>query len=156
MIDTDFEDKFIQACKKYGIPIPASSQMKLQQEHVVLSPEEIDYLSDKQCLIWLGTNRNGKEHGVIRDQVYLAHGRSSNVEYPLNLTFRDVYNIWESYLKGIPLSHIYAEDYSFKEDTNPRDIRWVIWTLEQGKWNYVLDYLKEDTYDFEFKKYIRR
>lgn len=155
MIDTEFEDKFLQYCKKYGIPIK-SSQMELHYNDVELSAEEIEYLEDKQCLVWLGTNKNGRKYDVIRNQVYFASTKSSNVVKPIKLTFEEVFHIWESYMKGMSLATIWDTHIFQFDNVELKEIRWVIWTLQHGKWNYVLDYLKEDTYDFEFKKYLRR
>lgn len=155
MIDT-FEDKFLQYCKKYGIPINTPSQMELHYDSIELDASEQEYLADKQCLVWLGTNRNGRKYDVIRNQVYIASNKNTNVIKPIKLTFEEVYHIWESYEKGESISTIWNTHIFHFDGVELKEIREVIWTLQKGKWNYILGYLEEDTYDFDFKKYLRR
>lgn len=154
MIDTSFEENFLKYCKKYNIPIKCSSQAEL---HIGLdiTPELEMKISDKQGLVWLKNNKKGQEYGIVRNQVYLASPKSTEVDIPLNLTFEETFQIWEAYEQGTSVEYIYTQ---FVFDLNPTldDILIVIWTLEHGRWNYILNYLEDNTYLFDFKKYLGR
>ena len=153
MIDRELEDKFLEFCKKYSISI-SNSQMELHFDSVELDQSEQKYLDDKQFLVWLGNNRDGRKYDIIRNQVYLASTKSTDVVKPVKLTFEEVFHIWEDYSKGVPISTIWSTHIFHFDMVELKEIRWVIWTLQHDKWNYVLNYLKEDTYDFNFKKYV--
>ena len=154
MIDTEFEKNFLKYCRKYDIQIKCSPQTEL---HMGLDITQTlkESISDKQGLVWLKNNKKGQEYGVIRNQVYLASPKSTEVDIPLKLTFEETFQIWEAYEQGTPIDYIYG-NFEFDLNHDPDDILTVIWTLEKGRWNYILDYLEDGTYPFDFMKYLGR
>lgn len=156
MTDT-FEREFLKCCRKYSIPVNFSSQGELHFTDIPLDEELKEDLQNKKCLVWLKNNQKGQEHGVIRNQVYISSSNNTEVYLPLNLLFEEVFHIWELYEKGCTIEWIYSNCiFHYGNDVTFEDIQIALWTLYNGKWNYILEYLEEDTYDFDFKKYIGR
>lgn len=78
------------------------------------------------------------------------------VDKPIPLSFEEVFNIWEAYFKGNSLEDIYFTVIFEEDNVGLSDVRLVIWALIHGKFNYVLNFIKEDRYNFDFKKYSGR
>lgn len=165
MIDTEveFEQKVeeiatavvLKMMKKAGIPMD-TMQTTLTPDDVILNESLEEYMQDKQCLVWLGSNERGAKQGVQCNQFYISKQGSMSVDESLPLTFEEVFDIWEAHFKNHPVEHIYYNVLGAKEEVNLSDIRLVIWALLHGKCNYVLDFIREDRYPFDFKKYAGR
>ena len=162
MIDTEveFEQKveeiLYRILKREGICPNSTLQTTLTPDEVTLTASDEEYMSDKQCLVWLGSNESGAKQGVKCNQFYISKRGSMKVDKPIPLTFEEVFNIWESYFKGNSLEDIYFTVIFDADNVGLSDLRLVVWALLHGKCNYVLNFIKEDRYDFDFKKYTRR
>lgn len=164
MIDTRLDESKVEEIatkvvfklfKRAGIPLE-NVQTTLTPDEVILNESLEDYMYDKQFLVWLGSNESGAKQGVKCNQVYITKQGSMKVEESLPFTFDEVGDIWEGYFKGHSIEHIYYTVLDAKEEVNLSDINLVIWGLLHGKWNYVLDFIREDRYAFDFKKYLGR
>lgn len=162
MIDTEieFEQKveevLYKILKREGICLNSSGQTKLTPNEVFIGEEMEEYMEDKQCLIWLGSTEKGKAQDVKCNQVYISQRGSMLVDKPIPLSFEEVFNIWEAYFKGNSLEDIYFTVIFEEDNVGLSDVRLVIWALIHGKFNYVLNFIKEDRYNFDFKKYSGR
>ena len=156
MIDTEFEKNFLRCCRKYGLDPNCSTQGELHFNHISLDKHLEEDLMNKKVLVWLKNNQTGLEYGLIRNQVYLSAGDTSEVYLSLKLTFEEVFHIWEAYDKGSSLEWIYTTQIFHYEDVPFEHLEIALWTLHNGNWNYILNYLNEDSYDFDFKKYLGR
>ena len=104
----------------------------------------------------LGSTEKGAEQGVKCNQFYVTSRGSMKVEMIIPLYFEEVFNIWEAYFKGNSLEDIFFTVLFEEEDVGLSHLRLVIWALLHGKCNYVLKFIKETRYDFDFKKYEGR
>ena len=161
MIDTELETKVreivFKTLKEVGItPKTVPLQTTLTPEEVFVDSEVVEYMQDKQCLIWLGSTEKGTKQGVKCNQFYISKRGSMKVDKPIPLYFEEVFNIWEAYFKGNSLEDIYFTVIFDEENVGLSDIRLVVWALLHGKCNYVLNFVKEDRYPFDFKKYNGR
>ena len=160
MIDTQLENKVeemvLKALKKYNVIPHTGLQTTLTPNSVDLEPEMEGFMEDKQCLVWLGSNEKGAEQGVKCNQFYVASRGSMKVEMVIPLFFEEVFNIWEAYFKGNSLEDIFFTVIFEEENVGLSDLRLVIWALIHGKCNYALKFIREDRYDFDFKKYEGR
>lgn len=162
MIDTevDFEQRVeeivYRILKKEEICSNGQIQSTLLPDEVNLTESEKAFLEDKQGLIWLSSNERGAKHGVKCNQFYISKQGSMSVVKTLPLSFEEVFNIWESYFKGHALEDIYFTEVFDEDDVALSDIRLVIWMLLQGKCNFALNFIREDRYPFDFKKYMGR
>lgn len=160
MIDTDLEnyvkDLVFKTLKEIGITPESSMQTTLQPNDVDLEEELQEYMADKQCLIWLSTNEKGEKQGIKCNQFYIAKRGSMRVDKSIPLTFEEVFHIWESYFKGNKLEDIYWTVPFDYDNVGLSDLRLVVWALIHGKCNFMLSFIKEDRYLFDFKKYEGR
>ena len=163
MIDTDnLEDKVkelvYKTLKEVGItPAAVTNQTTLTPNDVTLDEITEEYMKDKQCLVWLGSNEKGEPQHIRFNQFYISKQGSLRVDQPLPFSFEEVFNIWECYFKGKTLEDIYwTVIFDNNEDVGLSDIRLVVWALLHGKCNFMLDLVKEDRYPFDFKKYLGR
>ena len=162
MIDTelDFEQKveeiLYRILKREGICPTSAVQSTLTPSDVILSESDVEYMMDKQCLVWLGSTESGLKQGVKCNQFYVARRGSMEVDKPIPLTFEEVFEVWESYFKGYSLEDIYFTIIFDEENVGLSDLRLVIWALLHGKCNYVLNFINEERYSFGFKKYSGR
>lgn len=158
-MEIEFEQKveeiLYKILKREGI-CPDTMQASLTPNDVILPDSTEEYMQDKQCLVWLGSNESGAKQNVHCNQFYISNQGSMRVEKPLPLTFEDVFNIWEAYFKGHSVEDIYFTVIFEGEDVGLSDIRLVIWALLHGKCNYMLNFIREDKYLFDFKKYLGR
>ena len=160
MIDTEkeFEIKIEEAVyrilKREGICPTPSFQTTLTPNEVVLSESDEEYLSDKQLLVWLGSNERGAKQNVKCNQFYISERGSMSVTKPI--PFEEVFSIWEAYFNGCSPKDIYFTFIFDEEDVDISDIKLVIWALLHGKCNYLLSFVREDRYNFDFKKYSGR
>ena len=141
--------------KRAGITID-TMQTTLTPDEVILNESLEEYMKDKQCLVWLGSNESGAKQGVQCNQFYISKQGSISVDESLPLTFEEVFDIWEAHFKNHPVEHIYYNVLGAKEEVNLSDIRLVIWALLHGKCNYMLNRIRDDRYAFDFKKYEGR
>ena len=165
MIDTDLikeiaskeaEETVFKTLKKYGVIPSTAIQTTLIQDEVYLEHDMMEFMKDKQCLVWLGSNEKGAEQGVKCNQFYVTSRGSMKVEMVIPLYFEEVFNIWEAYFKGNSLEDIFFTVIFEEENVGLSDLRLVIWALIHGKCNYALKFIREDRYDFDFKKYEGR
>ena len=160
MIDTQLdkriEETVLKTLKKYGVVPSNGGQTTLTLNDVDVGPEMEEFMQDKQCLVWLGSNEKGAEQGVKCNQFYVTSRGSMKVEMIIPLYFEEVFNIWEAYFKGNSLEDIFFTVLFEEEDVGLSHLRLVIWALLHGKCNYVLKFIKETRYDFDFKKYEGR
>lgn len=162
MIDTEIEfeqnveEIVYKILKREGICPNSAFQTTLTPDEVTLTESDEEYMSDKQCLVWLGSNESGAKQGVRCNQFYISKRGSMKVDKSIPLTFEEVFNIWEAYFKGNSLEDIYFTVIFDAENVGLSDLRLVVWALLHGKCNYVLNFIKEDRYDFDFKKYTGR
>ena len=159
MIDTDLEsyvkELVFKTLKEVGIT-PNHVQTTLTPTEIELDDETVEFMRNKQCLIWLGSNEKGEKQGVKCNQFYIAKHGSLRVEKAIPLNFEEVFNIWESYFKGNSLEDIYWTVIFDDENVGLSDLKLVVWSLLHGKCNYLLNFIKEDRYAFDFKKYEGR
>ena len=161
MIDTELEnyvkDLVYKTLKEVGItPSIVSNQTTLTLNDVDLDPDTEKYMQDKQCLVWLGSNEKGESQHIRCNQMYIAERGSLRVDQPLPLTFENVFHIWECYFKGKSLEDIYWTMVFDYDNVGLSDVRIVIWALLHGKCNFMLSFVNENRYGFDFKKYIGR
>ena len=160
MLDTELEtyvkDLVYKTLKDVGITPAVTNQTTLTPDNVELDEDTEKYMQDKQCLVWLGSNEKGEKQHVKCNQVYIAKRGSLNVDQPIPLTFDDVFNIWECYFKGKSLEDIYWTVVFDYDNVGLSDVRLVVWALLQGKCNFMLKFINEDRYGFDFKKYLGR
>ena len=164
MIDTEVEEyvrkctreEVFKALKEVGIVPPSAFQTTLTPNNVELEEDLVEYLKDKQCLIWLGSNEKGEKQNVRCNQIYISKRGSIKVEKALPFSFEDVFNIWEAYHKGNSLEDIFFTAMFDYENVGLSDIRLVIWMLLHGKCNYMLKFIQDERYTFDFKKYEGR
>ena len=164
MTDTELEN-YVKTCareevfrtlKEVGIIPPSAMQTTLTPDEVVIDDELVEYMQDKQCLVWLGSNQNGEKQNVHCNQFYISKRGSMKVDRPVPLSFEDVFNIWESYFKGNSLEDIYFTAVFDYDGVGLSDVSLAIWALTHGKCNYMLKFIQEGRYPFEFKKYEGR
>lgn len=155
-IKEEVKEEVYKTLKELGYSPKDSSQSTLTPCTVTIDPEDEEYMKDKQCLVWLGSTGKGLEQGVRCNQFYISKRGSMAVEIPIPLYFDEVFNIWESYFKGNSLEDIYFTVVFEEENVRLSDLRLVVWALVHGKCNYVLNFINEDRYLFDFKKYARR
>lgn len=161
MIDTqnfeqNVEEIVYKILKKEGICPDYALQSTLIPDEVVLTESELEYMEDKQCLVWLGSNESGAKQGVKCNQLYISNRGSMRVDKTLPISFEEAFDIWEAYFKGHSLEDIYFTVIFNEENVGLSDIRLVVWSLLHGKCNYALDFIREDRYTFDFKKYLGR
>lgn len=159
MIDTTeskIEEVVLKTLKKYGLVPSSAGQATLFPDEVEIEEELIEYMDDKQCLIWLGSNERGERQGVRCNQFYVAKRGMTRVDKALPLLFDEVFEIWEAYFRGNSLEDIFFTVPFESEEVGLSDLRLVIWALLHGKCNYMLEFVKEDRYTFDFKKYKGR
>lgn len=160
MIDTDLEtyvrDLVFKTLKETGITPASSMQTTLTPGEVDLTPELQEYMEDKQCLIWLSTNEKGEKQQIKCNQFYVAKRGSLRVDKAVPLSFEEVFNVWEAYFKGNNLEDIYWTVIFDYDNVGLSDIKLVIWALLHGKCNFMLNFIKEDRFPFDFKKYEGR
>ena len=160
MIDAEFENKVkeivFKTLKEAGICPNLSVQTTLTPNDVELEEEMSDYMEDKQVLVWLGKTERGKKQGVKCNQVYIATRGSMKVEMVLPFTFDEMFSIWEAYFKGNSLEDIFFTVIFDEDDVGLSYIRLAVWALLHGKCNYMLNFVNEDRYEFDFKKYSGR
>ena len=160
MIDTELEtyvrELVFKTLKEVGITPESSMQTTLTPGEVGLSPELQEYMEDKQCLIWLSTNEKGEKQQIKCNQFYVAKRGSLRVDKAIPLSFEEVFNVWEAYFKGKSLEDIYWNVLFDYDNVGLSDINLVIWALLHGKCNFMLNFIKEDRFPFDFKKYEGR
>lgn len=160
MIDTELENKVkeivFRTLKEAGICPNASVQTTLTPNDVELDKEMSAYMQDKQILVWLGSTERGKKQGVKCNQVYVAARGSMKVDMVIPLSFEEMFDIWEAYFKGNSLEDIYFTVIFDEDNVGLSDVRLVVWALLHGKCNYMLNFVNEDRYEFDFKKYSGR
>jgi hypothetical protein len=142
--------------KEVGITPSITNQTSLIPDEITLDEATEKYMQGKQCLIWLGSNEKGAAQHIKCNQFYISKQGSLKVDQPLPLTFEEVFNIWECYFKGKPLEEIYWTVIFDYDNVGLSDIRLVVWALLHGKCNFMLNFIKEDRYPFDFKKYLGR
>jgi len=160
MIDTHSENEIkevvLKTLKELGILPTSYMQTTLVPEELAMDREMLEYMEDKQCLVWLGSNENGQKQGVKCNQFYVAGRGSMRVDTPVPLSFEEVFNIWEAYFKGNSLEDIYFTVIFDNDNVGISDLKLVVWALLHGKCNYMLHFINEDRYSFDFKKYEGR
>lgn len=160
MIDTQSENEIkevvLKTLKELGILPTSYMQTTLIPDELAMDKDVLEYMQDKQCLVWLGSNDRGEKQGVKCNQFYIAKRGSMNVDKSLPLTFEEVFNVWESYFKGNSLEDIYFTIVFDDIEVGLSDLKLVIWALLHGKCNYMLQFVNEDRYNFDFKKYEGR
>lgn len=160
MIDThsenEIEEVVLKTLKKLGM-LPASyMQTTLVPDELAIEKRVLEYMQDKQCLVWLSTNESGQKQGVKCNQFYVAERGSMRVDYALPLSFEEVFEVWEAYFKGNSLEDIYFTVNFDSDEVVLSDLKLVVWALLHGKCNYMLEYIREDRFLFDFKKYEGR
>ena len=162
MIDTDgnlenyVKELVYKTLKEVGITPTTTNQATLTPNDVTLDEITENYMMDKQCLVWLGSNEKGESQHIKCNQFYISKQGSLKVDQPLPFSFEEVFNIWECYFKGKSLEDIYWTVIFDNGDVGLSDIRLVVWALLHGKCNFMLNFVKEDRYPFDFKKYLGR
>ena len=162
MIDTDgnlenyVKELVYKTLKEVGITPTTANQTTLTPNDVTLDEITENYMMDKQCLVWLGSNEKGESQHIKCNQFYISKQGSLKVDQPLPFSFEEVFNIWECYFKGKSLEDIYWTVIFDNGDVGLSDIRLVVWALLHGKCNFMLNFVKEDRYPFDFKKYLGR
>lgn len=157
MIDTkteiEIKEVVIKTLKEYGYEPKAHGQTKLKPIEK-LDQETIEYMENKQCLVWLGSNKSGESQGVRCNQVYISKNGSLDVDQTFPFDFEEVFNIWEAESQGESAVEIYQR--FDPDEVKLHDVILVIWCLHHGKFNHILRYVKPERYCFEFKKYVGR
>lgn len=161
MIDTDLEsyvkDIVYKTLKEVGItPSIVSNQTTLTVCDVELDSDMEKYMQNKQILVWLGSNEKGESQHIKCNQMYIAKRGSLKVDQPLPFTFEEGFHIWECYFKGRNLEDIYWTFVFDYDDVGLSDVALVIWALLHGKCNFMLNFVDENRYGFDFKKYEGR
>lgn len=169
MIDTDFkiesweqfyellydavDDRVFKCFKEAGFVPESKNQSFLIPKEVRLNRGWFDYMQDKQCLVWLKSSDEGKQYGIACDQVYISKRGSVKVEKVLPFSFEEVFHIWECFYQGRTPEDIYSLSTFDKEDAGLSKVKLVIWALQNGRFNHVLEFIHESRYTFDFKKY---
>ena len=160
MIDTHSENEIkevvLKTLKELGILPTSYMQTTLVPEELAIEKGVLEYMQDKQCLVWLGSNERGQRQGVKCNQFYVAERGSMRVDYALPLSFEEVFEVWEAYFKGNSLEDIYFTVIFDDDNVGLSALKLVVWALLHGKCNYMLQFIKEDRYSFDFKKYAGR
>lgn len=160
MIDTDLEtyvkELVYKTMKEAGFTPATVGQSTLVPDDISIDEMTKKYMQDKQCLVWLGSNEKGEKQHIKCNQFYVSKQGSLQVDQPIPLSFEEVFNIWECYFKGKSLEEIYWTVIFDYDNVGLSDIKLVVWALLHGKCNFMLNFVKEDRYNFEFKKYLGR
>ena len=160
MIDTEMRECIREECYKilkecWFVP-EVRNQTLLIPNDLELDKDLLDYMQDKQCLVWLKSNEKGKSQGIICNQVYVSKRGKLDVDKMFPFSFEEVFHIWECYFKGRTPEDIYWTVIFNDEDVGLSDVKLVIWALLNGRFNHILEFINEDRYDFDFKKYAGR
>lgn len=165
MIDTDFKiesreqfrEEVFKIFKEVGFIPESRNQTLLVPNELELKKDLIDYMKDKQCLVWLKSNEKGKPYNILCNQVYVSKRGSLDVDRIFPFSFEEVFHIWECFYQGRTPEDIYLYTiFDSGEDVDLSDVVLVIWALQNGRFNHILEFINEDRYDFDFKKYAGR
>ena len=159
MLDIEKEElreEIYKVLKEVGFVPEMKNQTLLVHDELELDSELKEFMSDKQCLVWLKSTKSGETYNVACNQVYVSNKGSLKVVKPLPFSFEEVFHIWECYFKGRSIEDIYWTLIFDAENVGLSDVKLVLWALLNGRFNHILEFINEDRYDFDFKKYTRR
>ena len=154
------EDIVYNILKKENILQHKTGQTTLEIETDIPIEEcDEEYMKKKGIACWYFSNQDGKAQGIKHDQLFIFEngkftGRTTKVLKALPFTLIEAYQVWEMYFDEEKLVTEIYTSIPFRYSPNKSDIQFIIWSLKNGKCDWMLKNTNDYRYDFDFKKFI--